>query len=69
MNTSFNMLGLFRARREPLDFAQIVGSCTDDGRRAGASWDNVNLADGSNEKAQELARYFVNFHKLISQKI
>ncbi|MBI2548056.1 DegT/DnrJ/EryC1/StrS family aminotransferase [Candidatus Woesearchaeota archaeon] len=57
------MLRVFRARREPLDFAQIVGSCTDDGRKAGASWDNVNLADGSNERAQELASYFVDFHK------
>ena len=61
------MLGLFRTKcavqGEPLDFAQIVGSCTDDGRKAGANWDNVNLADGSNERAQELARYFIDFHK------
>jgi hypothetical protein len=48
-------LPLFKTRkREPLDFAQIVGSCTDDGREAGASWDNVNLADGSHRGVQEL---------------
>ena len=57
------MLGLFRTRREPLDFAQIIGSCTDDSRKAGTSWDNVNVADGSNKMAQELARYFIDFHK------
>lgn len=57
------MIGLFGVKREPLDFAQIVGSCTDGGRKAGASWSNVNLADGSHERAQELAAYFINFHK------
>jgi len=61
------MLDLFRpmlkSRREPYDFAQIVGSCTVDGRAAGASWDNVNLADGSHEGAQRLVSYFVEFHK------
>ncbi|MBI4439747.1 hypothetical protein HY638_02135 [Candidatus Woesearchaeota archaeon] len=57
------MLGLFRARREPLDFSQIVGSCTYNGRKAGASWDNINLADGSNDGAQRLAGYFIDFHK------
>ncbi len=53
-----SMLGLltrFKTRKEPLDFAQIVGSCTEDGRKAGASWDNVNVADGSNQRAQELS--------------
>lgn len=59
------MLGLFRSqkRTEPYDFAQIVGSCTEDGRRVGANWDNVNIADGNHEGAQRLARHFVNFHR------
>ena len=57
------MLRLFRTSREPLDFAQIIGSCTEAGRKAGTSWDNVNIADASNERTQELARYFIGFHK------
>ena len=64
--TSFNMLSLlyrFKIRKEPLDFAQIVGSCTEEGRKAGASWDNINLADGSHKGAQELAHYFIEWHK------
>ena len=59
------MLGLLhrsKTRKEPFDFAQIVGSCTEAGRKAGANWDNVNLADGSNQRAQGLASYFVDFH-------
>ncbi len=65
------MLGLlyrFKTGREPLDFAQIVGSCTEEGRKAGASWDNVNLADGSNQRAQELALYFIDFHNKLLGK-
>lgn len=58
-----NLLSRLKTRREPLDFAMIIGSCTEEGRKAGASWDNVNVADGSNPKAQELARYFIDFHK------
>src|SRR3989344_87714 len=60
------MLGLFhksRTRKEPYDFAQIVGSCTEEGRKAGAGWDNVNVADGSHKGTQELVRYFIDFHK------
>lgn len=57
------MFKLFKSKREPYDFAMILGSCTDDGRKVGALWDNVNLADSSNERGQELAKYFIDFHK------
>ena len=63
-----SLLTKLKTRREPLDFAQIVGSCTEDGRKAGASWDNINLADGSNQRAQELASYFVDFHNKLLGK-
>ncbi|MBI5392499.1 aminotransferase class I/II-fold pyridoxal phosphate-dependent enzyme [Candidatus Woesearchaeota archaeon] len=56
-------MSLFKTKREPYDFSQIIGSCTEAGRKAGVNWDNVNLADGSNKKAQELAAYFIQFHK------
>lgn len=57
------MIILSRARREPIDFAQIIGSCTEDGRKVGALWDTINLADGLDESAQALARYYIRFHK------
>ncbi len=58
-----SLLTKFKTRREPLDFAVIIGSCTEEGRKAGASWDNVNVADGSNQRVQALACYFIDFHK------
>ncbi len=56
-------ISCFTAKPEPFDFCQIIGSCTEDGRLAGASWDHMNLADGSHKRTQELACYFIEFHR------
>lgn len=59
---------LFSRRREPVDFAQIVGSCTRSGRELGASWDNVNVANATDRTAQDLVIYFIDYHKNLLRK-
>lgn len=60
-------MDIFRSKKTqqengPYDFAQILGSSTWGGKESGNRWDNVNIADGSNKAAQELAAYFIEFH-------
>lgn len=59
---------IFSRRIEPYDFAQIIGSCTKEGREAGTRWRKSNVANGSDKGVQELATYFVNYHKALLGK-
>ncbi len=59
---------IFSRKREPIDFSMIIGSCTHKGREAGIIWDNVNVANGSDQETQVLVRYFVDYHKSLLGK-
>lgn len=61
------MLRLSRKKpSEPLDFAQIIGSCSRP--NSGSAWDNINLADATKHGLGSLVDFYIDFHRDLLRK-